>query len=164
MREWPYVVVGFVFTLATGHYLVRRTLALLRDRVRVPPISPDVPTQRAWELVILHPDESGQWVGYAERIVFFVAIFMGGWEAVGVWFAFKVACKWEAWNHMGYVPDQVRHVDPLAYAFARRTWAAQGYATFIFGTFLNVLLASIGVVIAKEMSAGVEYLCQKLPF
>jgi hypothetical protein len=115
----------------------------------VPSISDDPTIQAAWARLIERRDEAGMWVGYLERIVFFSALLLGAREvkegvaAIGVWLAFKVAAKWESWNHMAYVPESVDGVDDrLRYALGRRIWAAHGYATFVMGTGMNFVVAA----------------------
>ena len=142
-------LVGFLFTMVAGQLIVSRVLRYMRRTNPIPSISPDPQIQGQWEELIRHPDANGNWVGNCERIVFFVVLFLGEWQAVGVWLAFKVAAKWEAWSHMAFVPDDFAKADPVLYAIARRRWAAQGYGTFVVGTVLNGILAGAGVLIAK---------------
>jgi hypothetical protein len=79
----------------------------------------------------------------------FWALAEHSWEAVGIWVVFKVAAKWEARNHLAYVPDTVEGVSDLEWAAARRVWAAREYATFVVGTAANLVLAAAGVWIGK---------------
>jgi hypothetical protein len=113
-----------------------------------------------WKRLYTHPDPSGEWVGHVERIYFFFALAAHSWEAVGIWLVFKLGSKWEAWNQMGYVPDQPvdgqkiggrqPSVHPLRWAYARRIWAAMGYGTFVVGTAMNLFLAGLGLAIASD--------------
>jgi len=141
---------GLLVTMVGG-LCVKPLLEVLREKIKVPEISDVAETQAAWEKLISHPDASGRWVGTLERLVFFAALHLQPREAaaaIGVWLAFKVAAKWEAWNHMAHVPERIRGVPPLRLAVARRIWAAQGYATLVVGTSANFLLAACGAALA----------------
>jgi hypothetical protein len=151
MIHWAQLTIGFLFTMLVG-FLVKPFLKCLRANMKVPDISDNRDLQESWLKLQVHPDVSGTAIGVFERIIFFWALYVASWEAVGIWLVFKVASKWEAWNHMGYVPDdpdREKTVPPLRWAYARRVWAAQGYATFVVGTAANLLLAAVGVFIAK---------------
>lgn len=162
MEHWLQNTLGFVFTFVAG-FSVRPFLRWIRALIPVPEISPDPFLVEWWGKLRAHPKWSGIWVGILERIVFFWALLLEKrWEAVGVWVAFKVAAKWEAWNHMGYVPDKPDDkgsVPSMVWAHARRVWAAQGYATFVVGTAANLLLAEIGVLIATNGGSAISWIC-----
>jgi hypothetical protein len=155
MVDHVFAVIGFLLTMALGGCVKPFIEWLRKKEITVPPISddPTAPAQRAWKELIDRRDEGGKWIGRLERIIFFVALYLGRESAVpaiGLWLAFKVAAKWEAWNHMGYVPDASDvNVDPLKYALARRIWAAQGYATFVMGTGASLIIAAIGAAVAR---------------
>jgi hypothetical protein len=159
MSDTTFAWVAFVAVMIGGlgvHCLVR----LVRRTIKVPPIAADSdPAQLAWEELYMRRDTSGHWVGAVERIIFFGSLLLVPHDApvaIAAWLAFKVAAKWEAWNHMGYVPDHIEDIPPLTLALARRIWAAQGYATLVVGTSANFLLAAAGVAFARY---GRTWLC-----
>lgn len=143
-------VAGLLLTMIVGWYSVRPILARLRAKLEPPTISEDSEIQDGWVAMTSHPDSGGNWIGNVERLIFFLAMYLHGWEAIAVWLAFKVASKWEAWNHMGHVPEHIDKVDPLRYAGARRIWAAQSYATFLVGTAMNAFIAGLGYLVARH--------------
>ncbi len=151
MIDVPLTFVFFgTITVLAGHPLTHLFVKFLREQIRVPPISDDPLTQTRWEKLTEKSDKSGMWVGYLERIIFFSALLLGATQAreavagIGVWLAFKVAAKWESWNHMAHVPETINGVDDLHLAYARRIWAAHGYATFVMGTGANFVIAAVG--------------------
>ena len=161
MQHVAMIALGLAFTLLAG-LGVKPFLKWLREEIPVPTISDDDDLNRLWREVQKHPEASGTWVGVFERIVLFWAVWAGSWEAVGIWLAFKLAAKWEAWNQMGFVPDNPTFepsVAPLRWAAARRVWAAQGYATFVVGTATNLLLAATGASITKFGTKALCLLC-----
>jgi hypothetical protein len=154
LGPWVFLFSGLAVTMGGG-IGVWTLLKHFRRKTRIPRISKtfrNALIQARWIRLVRHPDRSGIWVGHMERFVFFCSLLLlrhGGAGVVAAWLAFKVAAKWEAWNHMAFVPDEIRRVPPLLLARARRIWAAQGYATFVIGTWTNFLLAALGVAIAK---------------
>jgi hypothetical protein len=140
---------------------VKPLLKCLRAQFRIPKISDDEKVQGMWKDLYRHPDPSGQWIGNCERVFLYFALIHAPWEAIGAWLLFKLGSKWEAWNQMGYVPDDPNRRDKdgniigeeihlLKWAYARRIWAAQGYGTFVVGTAANLFLAAIGVFVATR--------------
>jgi hypothetical protein len=162
MTQVALVALGLAVTLVAG-LAVKPFLAWLRAEIVVPDISDDDPDlNRRWREVQEHPEVSGKWIGTFERIVLFGAFFVGSWEAVGIWLAFKLAAKWESRNHMGFVPDNPTFhecVHPLRWAAARRVWSAREYATFVVGTATNLLLAAAGALIANVGTRAICQLC-----
>lgn len=139
-----------------GGLAVKPFAGRIRRGIKVPAISDNPTIETAWRTLIHHPDKSGQWVGHVERLILFGALCATEKEAVtavAAWVAFKVAAKWEAWNHMGHIPDTVKHVEELRYATARRIWAAQGYAALVLGTSANLMLAIAGAALATHGQA-----------
>ena len=142
---------AFAFTVIAGTS-VAPFLRWLRKKINVPTISSDKELEGAWKELRRHPEPSGTWVGIFERILFFMFLYLDNWAAIGIWMAFKVAAKWEARNHIGYLPDSPdmsNTVPPMKWARARRVWAAQEYATFVVGTAWNLLFAWVGVLFAR---------------
>jgi hypothetical protein len=152
----PLFMTGLLTTSLLG-FAVKPFLRWIRSRIPIPDISEAISVNAEWKDVYSHPDESGFWIGIAERVVMFAALFLSSWEFLGIWVGFKVASKWEAWNHMGYVPDVPdESVTPLRWARARRIWAAQGYATFVVGTAANGIVAALGAAIAKNTNGWLD--------
>ena len=145
-----YWIFGFLLTSVVGYFGVPRFLEWIRERLRPPDLASRDAINTAWSALTQHPKASGDWVGICERVIFFWALYDTRWEAVGIWIAFKVAAKWEARNHLAYVPEVVEGVPPLDWAAARRIWAAREYATFVVGTAANLLLAAAGVLIGRH--------------
>jgi len=144
-----YWVSGFLLTSLVGYFAVAPFLDWIRGRLPLPSLPSSNTIEIAWKALTHHPKASGDWVGIAERIVLFWALSETSWEAVGIWIVFKVAAKWEARNHLAYVPEKVSGVPDLEWAAARRVWAAREYATFVVGTAANLLLAAGGVWIGR---------------
>jgi hypothetical protein len=151
-----YWLSGLLLTSVAGYFAVPAFLKWVRGRLPLPSLSSDEAIEKAWKALTKHPKASGDWVGIFERIVFFWALSVSppSWEAVGIWIVFKVAAKWEARNHLGYVPDHIDDVSELEWAAARRVWAAREYATFVVGTAANLLLAAISAWVVMQLVLG----------
>jgi hypothetical protein len=145
------VLGGLLVTMWVGLF-VKPFIEHLRLEIPIPSISDDLETEAKWQRLVGKGDKSGMWVGRLERLILFGALLLGAKEAasvIGVWLAFKLAAKWEAWNHMSHVPDSIKDVDDLRYAYARRIWAAHGYGTLVLGTGANFLAAGVGAVLTR---------------
>lgn len=146
------VITGFLATMLLGS-LTRPFIEFVRREVKIPVISEKEEVERAWRALVETRDNSGKWVGLFERMIFFgLLLFLLPKEAapaIGIWLVFKLGAKWEAWHHMGYVPDKVDDVPELTYALGRRIWAAHGYATLVLGTTWNFFAALIGALLIR---------------
>jgi len=96
-----------------------------------------------------NPPPGGEWVGRFERAFLFVAILAGAPALVGIWFAFKVASKWDAWSNIYQVPAEIKDVDPIQWFLIRRAFGARIYQRFLIGTAANFLAATIGAGIIR---------------
>lgn len=152
-----YWLSGLLITSVVGYFAVAPFLKWMRSKFPLPSLSTNPAMEDAWKALATHPKASGDWVGIFERIVFFWAISATptAWEAVGIWIAFKVAAKWEARNHLAYVPQVIEGVPELEWAAARRIWAAREYATFVVGTAANLLLAAVIAWIVMVMTLSI---------
>jgi hypothetical protein len=101
-----------------------------------------------WETQIVGRGGGGEWIGPFECVIFFAALVIQRWEIAGAWMAFKVASKWESWKNVVAVPEYLPRADPLDYLLARKRYGTLGYVTFLVGTALNAVLASVGAFIA----------------
>jgi hypothetical protein len=88
-------------------------------------------------------------LGLFERLVFFIAFWLGRFEIVGGWLAFKVASKWEVWSNIVAFPKNLKDVDDLDYLIARRRLGAQIFTTFLVGTLANAIAAFIGSIVGR---------------
>jgi len=142
-------VVGALVTMLLG-LCVPRILTRLRDEIEIPSISRAAEVEQKWKQLHEHPRAGGTWVGHLERLLMYGLLFLEPKDAaaaIGIWVAFKLAAKWEAWNNIARVPEQLdehHSVDKLDYAIGRRKWAAQSYATFVVGTGANFIAAGFG--------------------
>jgi hypothetical protein len=109
----------------------------------------------AWNELVNAEDRGGKWVGYFERLSLFIAFMVLGaeaWQAVAGWYAFKLACKWEAWSTIARLPETPKDIDPLDYARARRQLAARTYSTFLVGAMANALVAAGTAWAVRQLS------------
>ena len=95
------------------------------------------------------PPRGGDMVGRFERAFFFFAVLAGAPALVGIWMAFKVASKWDAWSNIYQVPDTVKDVNTLDWFLIRRSFGALIYQRFLIGTAANFLAAVIGASIIR---------------
>jgi len=94
------------------------------------------------------------WIGALERAAFFLILWFFDEEHIAalfaVWFAFKVAAKWEAWSNIAQIPSALpQPVDELEYLVARRRLAAKTYSTFVAGALINILAAVFAKMVLK---------------
>jgi len=103
----------------------------------------------AWRAVITKPREGGKWLGRLERIMFFCAFLIDQPLLIGGWLAFKVASKWEVWNNIVKVPDNIEKVNQIDFLRARRQWGSGLYQGFLIGTCANIIAGLIGSTISR---------------
>lgn len=95
------------------------------------------------------PIPGGAAMGFFERLYFFVVLAAGAPVLVGVWLAFKVASKWDAWSNIYRLPDKIEEADGLEWFLIRRSFGAKVYQRFAIGTAVNFLAAAIGAGIVR---------------
>ena len=141
--------------------LVRR--CVLEVDAVVPLDPPDGVEAGRWERTV-RVNDAGAVVGMAERAAFLASLLAGWPQFIAIWFAFKVASKWEARHAILRIPDTLRsdvgadpaparrRVDAVSYLGARNRWATWGLERFLAGTLLNLLAAAVGFVAALVLS------------
>ena len=139
------LVCGLVVTLVLGLFvkpvvIYARTLSVL--------IPPDPRLADEWQR-ITEGDEGGSVLGPLERVLFFGSLWTQAYLLVGIWLAFKVATKWNAWSDVIAVPGELEGVDPLDYLTARRRWGSNMLMTSLIGTLSNIVAAGVGVAAGR---------------
>jgi hypothetical protein len=143
-----------MFALLLGLFVavfaVEPLVRLLLRRVRLE----ELPAISGWskEEPTLTPfvnDRGAMWLGRLERALFFFAFWMGAPELIGGWLLFKVATKWEAWQNIVKLPDQIEGLDPVDYLRYRHAWGMSIMQSFLAGTLANVLGAFGSVAIGR---------------
>lgn len=144
---------GFIGLVLT--WLARFPVGWLVERVKkgIPLPAPSAAIEKEWTDLTKDPEEdkSGAILGDLERVLFYLAFWLGAQEIIAGWFALKVASKWEAWGTTGRLPDALNGIDALNYTISRRRWASQRHMSFLVGTITNVLAAFGGFVIAEHL-------------
>ena len=129
---------------------------LLHDKKSLPidiPINIGTDEATEWKEITWENKEGetgGKAIGWMERILTFVAVFWGeekGYILIAGWLAFKVASKWEAWQHIVQVPGSLNNVPQLSYLKARWQWGSRLLTRFLVGTAANISLGIIGAVL-----------------
>jgi hypothetical protein len=94
-------------------------------------------------------EKSGPWLGQVERILALMSAWTGHYEILGVWFAFKVASKWETYANLLKLPEKVEGIDDLTYLRARRAWGSRVTMRFLVGSGTNAILGISAATIGK---------------
>jgi hypothetical protein len=103
----------------------------------------------AWLVKADSPLRYGRWLGWFERIGFFIALCVKMPEAIAMWLTFKLAAKWDAWNSIVKVPDTLREEEEREYLIFRRRWGEHRLMTFLIGTLANIVAAACAYIIAR---------------
>ena len=80
-----------------------------------------------------------------EITLFYICLFIGSIQGIGVWLVFKVAAKWESWTNIVKVPAEIKNVDDFEYLELRNNLATIVLQKFLIGTIGNILAAMIGI-------------------
>ena len=92
---------------------------------------------------------TGAWIGYIERLIFFMGFWLDKYEIIGGWLAFKVASKWEVWGNVVRVADVKKDESSACDLKVRKDWGTWLFTRFIVGTASNVLIAAIVAALIK---------------
>ena len=90
-------------------------------------------------------------LGKLECLLFFVALWTDQLTIIGGWFAFKVASKWAAWQHLVKVPEKFNdqnEIHILEFIRMKNVWATRVTTRFLIGTLLNVGCSILGLIVA----------------
>lgn len=146
---------GLVVAILAGHLIVGPLLNRIDHEIRekgvcTPFLWTDEQNVRKWENLVGRGG-GGSYLGFLERILFFVTVYLGNWEVAGGWLLFKLGSKWESWKIVGEPSKESlgASVDGMTLLLARRQWATLGYQSFLVGTLTNALIAFLAVAVAK---------------
>jgi hypothetical protein len=89
----------------------------------------------------------GKQLGVLERVLFFGSLWIGRYEVVAGWLAFKVAAKWASWQHITRMPEQIFPNDVTKDIEIKRKVGSCVLGRFLNGTIYNILCAVIGWVV-----------------
>lgn len=96
----------------------------------------------------------GGYLGFFERILFFGSAYGGKYEVIGVWLAFKVATKWNAWKNIVQVPESLpekkNKEDEIQWLTAKREFSGWVMIRFQIGVILNILAGVSTAIIIKK--------------
>ena len=144
-------LVGLIIALGVGEILGKKVRSIHKNMMEI--VNPPKGiTKEDWNKSF-HIDkklrEPIKWLGRLEVILFFISICIGKPEFIGIWLAFKVASKWEAWQNITKVPQEITRdnnkIDDLEYLGARNRIASVTVQKFLIGTGGNILSAFIGI-------------------
>lgn len=105
----------------------------------------DLETEEVWSELIF-TKEGGIYIGFLERLLFFIALFWSKPIYIGALLTFKVAAKWETWKNIVKVPEQKPggFTSDISYFIFKRKLGSKNLTQFLIGTFCNILFALIG--------------------
>jgi hypothetical protein len=135
--------------------LIKPILSRIDDAIKRPP--PHRFGCDEWEKAINNNSDRKRfsWLGQFERIFFYTALYKQSPGLIAGWLAFKLASKWEIWNHIMKVPEEFsRNPDyPLTNFTAMNRWGSWLLERWLVGTLGNILVALLGTAVAQ--AAGV---------
>lgn len=143
------LAIGLIVTIALAR-AVKPLFAFTTDRDK--PSPPTGMDPAAWQL-ITQRGSSGFWIGFLEAFFCFCMFWLGAYEAIAGWFAFKVAAKWEAWANIVKFPDKLGNLDEFDFLRARSDLGTWIMSKFLIGSLLNLLAGLLGSVAGKYVVA-----------
>lgn len=141
------IVIGLPITVVLGLFTGR-----VVQMVKIKPMAPEGISQKRLNesLLIGREDErSASVLGFLERIIFFAAFFSNAGLVAAGWLAFKVASKWQVWEHIIQLPKEFPCEDPLERLRVRTEWGSLLLSRFLMGTLYNVFCGLAGAAVAR---------------
>ncbi len=80
--------------------------------------------------------------------MFFASLWTGMWPILGSWLVFKLGFYWQSANFSQF-PDAPPKEDDVKYLAAKRRYGSHQVATALVGTGANIVMAFIGVAVAR---------------
>ena len=121
-------------------------------KVTVPkPKHPDFIKDEDWdEFMNRSGGNRGAWIGFFERLLIFLFVWLNQPTIIVAWFAFKVAAKWESWKNIAQVPHTLKDVDDITWYRVRHSLGSWILARFLIGTIINILVGTIAGLIVRN--------------
>jgi hypothetical protein len=141
---------GLIITLVIGFgvsYVLDKTVELL-----LPPwIDPEVARQieEAMKYGEKPKKNPGRWLGIFEQILFFASIWLEAYVVIAGWLAFKLGSKWQTWQHIIKMPDNIVGNDGLLNLRIMSACGSYQMSRFLIGSLYNVLCGLAGVTFGK---------------
>ena len=141
---------GLLISLVAGWVGVRKLMTYLDKEMR----PPDSDLNEVWR-VIFAESYGGQILGALEQTIYFAALWFEAWALLAGWLAFKLGSKWHSWQHVADLPPAptTSGADAMdEYVIRRHQWSGLRHRTFVIGTAVNIVLAALGVLIARTLA------------
>jgi len=136
-----------LLTFAVGLIVTQLCGWPVKRLVRGFPLVPTPPSgvdPRAFSAALAMEDHGASRLGYIERTLFFIGVWSHAELLIGGWLAFKVASKWQVWEHIAVVQPGTFTDDKLDDLRVRHYWGTALSQRFLLGTGANVLAALAG--------------------
>ena len=139
-----WTILGFLFAIVLGLFAGK-----ILDCVKIHRSLDEKKPIPVWTEMLGVTEIKGWLLGMLEITFFFLCILIGQPLAIGAWFAFKLGSKWQVWNHIVKIPEELGSDDPIENLRFRLAWSAGIFQRFLIGTLYNVICAAFGSIIAK---------------
>ncbi|HXG49913.1 MAG TPA: hypothetical protein VNN77_00720 [candidate division Zixibacteria bacterium] len=129
---------------AAGGLVLTILLGLLSAEFLNATVRVELP-ERYKSLAALEQKGGGAYLGLLERVLFFIAFWLGQHLLAVGWLGFKVAARWATWAVLIRPPD-AGQIDAFRDSV---DLSARLLGRFLNGTLYNILCAAVGFVIGK---------------
>ncbi len=137
------VITGLAFTIVVGF-----GVGWFLRKAAPEPKRPHLVGEDDWKAIVERVGY-GDWLGFLERLLSFIAFAASEYAIVGGWLAFKLAAKWEVWKNIIHVPANIESIPPLPWYQARKQFGSWLLSRFLIGTLANVVIGFVGVRFGK---------------
>ena len=138
-----YIVVGLLVNYLFG-FGTKRLMEEATESIEL--VAPAKELKHKW-ITLTDSNESGAYLGYLERLLFFGAFLVDMPLVIATWLAFKVASKWNAWANIISVPEKIINIEEMDYLIARNRLGSKLYMGFVIGTLSNLIFGYLGVLV-----------------
>jgi hypothetical protein len=139
---WPYIV-GLIVAILLGRG-VKLILDVVSSEIDCRP-QDGIGTEKWIKIISPVGKGGGEWIGFLERILFYIAVISLYPQLILGWLAFKVASKWEVWQNIVKVPETKDQDNNLSVT-GRRAWGDRVLQRFLIGTLGNILAGFLGAL------------------
>ena len=150
-------IIGLIIVTIGLEWFVKLMIDKAKDEISLElDITNDLIKEKWTSIINVNVAKGNHILGYMERIIFYFSLLSGKEMVIVGWLAFKVAAKWQVWQHVIIIPtklDGLSDIENIEFFKVRHTWGSKLLVVFFVGTLSNILTSFVGVIIANLITS-----------